>query len=396
MPPEATLTTAVRQRRAHRGKRLDMGKLAGLVLGLVIALVGCSAPTPPPPAPLPPPSEPLLPVTHWQALFDETADAAREQSRQLSRSTDSFDFYNLSYHIDANVSMFEATGEARYADVALELAENMVASARPSSSISTSEFQDGYLGWTSQEPDVRGLEVPLFESYAWRYVTRLLRVLRTSPLYADGAYRDRYQKVLEFTETNIFEKWYSRGAADFIYRSRAHMAAHWAYISLDLTQLTTDESRRAQYREVVDNIDNSLPDHPSSLRGQLRTSHTDPMAFWWSDAWGEMIGPGQDIAHGNGVISYVVESRDLNAGWTADELDRFSRTLTSFVLGSKRDYPEYVDGSGRGNGWIADGFVKLGRYNPAVQAVLEDYGVQNSQYHAAMALNAKILGAGGT
>lgn len=384
MPPEATLTTGL--------------KLVGLVIGLVIAMVGCSAPTPAPPAPLPPPplpSEPLLPVTHWQALFDETADAVDKRNRPLSRSRDSYDFYNLSYYIDANVSMFEATGEAKYADVALELAENMVASARRSSSIPTSEFQDSYLGWTSQRSDVRGLEVPLFESYAWRYVTRLLRVLRTSPLYADGAYRDRYQKLLSFTETNIFEKWYSRGAEDFIYRSRAHMAAHWAYIALDLTQLTTDESRRARYREVVDNIDNSLPNYPSSLRGQLRTSHTDPMAFWWSDVWGEMIGPGQDIAHGNGVISYAVESRDLNAGWTADELDRFSRTLTSFMLDPEGDYPEYVDGSGRGNGWIADGFVKLGRYDPAVQVVLEDHGVQNSQYHAAMALNAKILGAGG-
>ncbi len=371
-------------------------KLAGLVLGLIIAMVGCSAP--PPPAPLPPPplpSEPLLPVTHWQALFDAAAGAAGKQSRRLSRSTDSYDFYNLSYYVDANVSMFEATGEARYADVALQLAENMVASARPSSSISTSEFQDSYLAWTSQEPDVRGHEVPLFESYAWRYVTRLLRVLRTSPLYADGGYRDRYQKLLEFTEANIFDKWYSRGADDFIYRSRAHMAAHWAYISLDLAQLTTDESRRARYREVVDHIDNSLPNYPSSLRAQLRASHTDPMAFWWSDAWGEMVGPGQDIAHGNGVISYVVESRDLNAGWTADELVRFGRTLTSFVLGPEGDYREYVDGSGRGNGWIADGFVKLGRYDPAVQAALENYGVQNSQYHAAMALNAKLLGARG-
>jgi hypothetical protein len=291
--------------------------------------------------------------------------------------------------------MFEATSEAKYADVALELAENMVASARPSSSISTSEFQDRYLGWASQEPGVRGREVSLFESYAWRYVTRLLRVLRTSPLYADWAYRDRYQKLLAFTETNIFEKWYSRGAEDFIYRSRTHMAAHWAYIALDLTRLTTDESRRAQYHEVVNNIDNSLPNHPSSLRGQLRASPTDPAAFWWSDVWGDMTGPGQDIPHGNGVISYVVESRDLNAGWTADELGRFSRTLTSFVLGPTGDYPKYVDGSGHANGGIADGFVKLGRYSPAVQAVLEDYSVQNSQYHAAMALNAKILGAGG-
>lgn len=367
-----------------------------LVLGLIIAMVGCSAPSPPPSPSPPRPSVPLLPVTHWQALYEEIVDVVDKQNDRFSRSTDSYDFYNLSYYIDANVSMFEATGEAKYADVALELAENMVASARPSSSIPKSGFQDSYLGWTSQKSDVRGIEVPLYESFAWRYVARLLRVLRTSALYADGAYQDRYQKLLAFTETNIFEKWYLRGAEDFIYRNRTHMASHWAYIALDLAQLTTDESRRARYREVVDTIDNSLSNYPSSLRGQLRTSETDPMAFWWSDVWGEMTGPGQDIAHGNGVISYVVESRDLNAGWTADELGRFSRTLTSVVLAPEGNYPEYVDGSGHGNGWIADGFVKLGRYDPAVQALLEDHGVQNLQYYAAMALNAKILDAGGS
>lgn len=370
-----------------------------LVLGLIIAMVGCSAPPPPPPSPSPSPhrpSVPLLPVTHWQALYEEIADAVDKQNDRFRRSTDSYDFYNMSYYIDATVSMFEATGEAKYAEVALEFAESMVASARPSSSITTSQFQDSYLGWASQEPGVRGLEVPLYESFAWRYVARLLRVLRTSPLYADGAHRERHQKLLEFAETNMFEKWYSRGVENFIYRSRTHMAAHWAYIALDLAQLTTDESRRARYREVVDAIDNSLPNYPSSLRGQLQTSDTDPMAFWWSDVWGEMTGPGQDIGHGNGVIAYVVESRDLNAGWTADELGRFSRTLTSFVLDPEGDYPKYVDGSGHSNGWIADGFVKLGRYDPAVQALLEDHGVQNLQYYATMALNAKILDAGGS
>jgi hypothetical protein len=360
-----------------------------LVIGLVIAMVGYS-----PPSSSPPPSVPLLPVTYWQALFDETVDLVDKLNRSFSRSTESYNFYLLSPYVDANVSMFEATGETKYADVALELAENMIASARPSSSMPTSGFQDSYLGWTSQEPGVRGLEVPLSESYVWRYVTRLLRILRTSPLYADGVYRDRYHKLLAFTETNIFEKWYVRGAEDFIYRSRTHMAAHWAYIALDLTRLTTDESRRARYREVVDNIDNSLPNYPSSLRGQLRTSHIDPMAFWWSDVWGEMTGPGQDISHGNGVISYVVESRDLNAGWTADELGRFSRTLTSVVLDPGGDYPKYVDGSGDGRGGIADGFVKLGRYDPAVQAALEHHRERNPQFYAAMALNAKLLGAG--
>lgn len=390
--------TSWRPARGWTSRATKPRAVGALIIGVAV-VAACATAGGPPPAPAPPPpqpSGPLLSVEHWQAKFDDDAPGLRANNLSLSRSTDSWDFYTLSYSIDAFAGMFEATGETRYADVALGYLEDMVASARPSSSFPRSSFGDDYLGWVSQQPGVRGREVALNESYCWRYATRLLRVLRASPLYQDPVYRGRYDRLLAFAETDIFEKWYSRSADDFIYRSRTHTAAHWAYIALDLAELTTDESRRARYLEVVRNIDHGLPNYPSSLRAQLRASPTDPVAYWWSDIWGEFRGPGQDVSHGNGVISYIVEARDVDGGWSAGELAGFSRTLTSFVLGADGRYPEYVDGSGSGNGWIADGFVKLGRYDPAVQAVLQDYGVQNAQYYAAMAVNAKILETGGT
>ena len=70
---------------------------------------------------------------------------------------------------------------------------------------------------------------------------------------------------------------------------------------------------------------------------------------------------------------------------------RFSRTLKTFLLVSDGRFPEYVDGTGRGNGWLADGWVKLGRYDPATQSALQNHPVQNQQYYAAMAVNAGIL-----
>jgi hypothetical protein len=378
--------------RADHGRGSAAGASLRVVCLVVVALSACTA-IAPSWAPLPPParpSQPLRPVSYWQERFnDDEASRGDEENLRRSRSSDSWDFYFLSYSIDAFTSMFEATGEARYAAAALDQAESMVASARPSTSFPNGQG-DQYLGWVSQRPDVRGEEVPLFESYCWRYVTRLLRVLRGSPLYQSPAYRDRYERLLAFAETNIFEKWYTRGADRFIYRSRTHMAAHWAYLALDLSKLTTSDARRARYHEVMRNIDDRL-------RAQLRPSRTEPSAYWWSDVWGEACTGRnqevcQDVSHGNGMISYVVEARDLNATWSAEDIARFSRTFTAFVLGADGRYPEYVDGNGRGNGWIADGFVKLGRYDPAVQGVLQDYGVQDSQYYAAMAVNAKMLG----
>lgn len=366
-------------------------------LAALLVLAGCtSAPGGPSaenaPTPQPAPSSPtqtLLPVAHWRELYDDVATDVRKDSEQLSTSSDSWDFYNLSYSIDSEGSMFEATGDFSYARQGLLYATNMIASAKPSRSLRTSSFKDGYLGWVSAENDDD--ETPLFESYAWRYVTRLLRLLQPVLSQAPSDLQAQYAAVLKFTETNIVKKWLARGANDYIYRSRTHMAAHWAMIALDVSRLTADPTLRARCEEIVSNIDDHLPNYDSSLRAQLKPNPREPDAYWWSDVWGEFDRPGQDVSHGSGVIAYVVESRDLDADWTAEEVAHFSRTLTGFVLGSGGRFPAYVDGTGQDNGWLADGWVKLGRYDPSVQAVLEGYPVQNEQFYAAMADNAYLL-----
>ncbi len=372
--------------------RLRRAVTRAVAVAAVVMLCTAAAPDLREPAPPPPvPTAAPLPVSHWQGLFDAESAGERQASLRLSRSADSWDHYNLAYQIDANVSLFLATGQARYADLGLTMAENMIGSARPSSSLPASGFKDGYRGWAATQLNSGGQELALTESYAWRYVTHLLVALRSSPLYGDPSYLTRYQRVLEFSEKHIFEKWFTRDPVKFIYRERTHMAAHWAYISIALAKVTSDNGLRKRYREVAAKIDDDLPNYPSSLRGQLMASRSEPMAYWWSDVWGRKTGNGQDIAHGNGVISYVAASCDWGAGWTSEEMSRFSRTLTAFVLGRDGRYPEFVNGRGSGTGWLADGFVKLGRYNPAVQRALEQHGVQNSQFHASMALNAHLL-----
>lgn len=366
-------------------KRILLLAAVALVLVTSCADPGTSASAQPSP---PTPRIPLMSVSSWQARFDEdTTDNTTD--RDLSRSPDSFSFYQLSYSIDALASMYEATGQRRYADRALDDVENMIASARPSRDLG---IDDPYLGWVSNQNGSTGEQVPLYESYAWRYVTRLLRVVRDGGLDRDAAVRARTDRILAFTERNIFDKWYSRGPAETIYRSRTHMSTHWASIALDLDRLTPDPARRPRYQQVVSDIDDHLPNYPGSLRAQMRPSPQEPSAWIWSDVWGDTSGV-QDVSHGNAVMSYVVESRDVGGSWSAEELRRFQRTLSAFVLGRGDRYPANVDGSGKGNGWIADGFVKLGRYDPALQAALQDYGVQNSQFYASMAVNARRLGA---
>jgi hypothetical protein len=350
------------------------------------------------PKPSPTPSGPrpeLRPVGYWEEQFDAGWADELQMSDPQSKSADSWDHYELSYDIDSNTAMFEATGKTQYLDRALHYVNNVVASAKPSSSLPTSQYHDKYLGWVSNQKDLDrpGTEVPLYESYLWRYATTTLRVMRQTPaVYDDPKYRAQYDKLLAFAETNIFEKWYQRGANDNIYRDAVHIASHWALIALNLSQITDDAGRRDQYRTVVDNIDLHMPNAPSSLHQQLRGNPVDPTAYFWAPEWGSYERPGQDVSHANNVIAYITEAHDHgDKSWTDGDMDGFV-ALVGVIWPSGTTYHDFVDGTGEGNGWFSDGFVKLGRYSPALQHRLDGHQVVNHQFIANMALNAKVLG----
>ena len=381
------------------------GPAALLLIGVAVLTLGGSG-RPRSAAPLltddvvvaaPPASQPVVtlrPVRYWEDRFLESWEYDRRNGLPASRLPDSWEHYSVSYDVDANTAMYRATGRVRYLQRALEYVGNVVATAQVSSSLPTSQYRDQYLGWVSFRPDLDepGVEVPLYESYFWRYATTLLRVMRQTPaVYADPAYRERYDRLLQFAEVHIFDKWFSRGADDNIYRSRTHMAAHWATIALNLSRITEDPARQARYRAVVDQIDGGLPNYPSGLRGQLRRSPVEPSAYFWSDVWGSADRPGQDVSHANGVMSYVVEARDQGAFWTDADMAGFAATLTKVIWPGGTSYAAFVDGTGRDNGWFSDGLVKLGRYDRAVQRRLEEHRVVNAQFAANMALNARVL-----
>jgi len=332
----------------------------------------------------------------WAAMFAAQWTGERAQAEAWSRSADSWDHYGLSYSVDALTAAYLATGRAEYIDEGLRLLENVVASAKPSTDLPTSTFRDQYRGWVSAQEN--GKEVPLYESYLWRYGTGLLRVIRQDPeLWQDQARQARYTAVLAFVERNVVEKWQARGADENIYRSRTHLVAHWALICLQLSRITTDDQRRRSYLATMQAIDNDLPNAPSSLRGQLRMNPRYPAAYVWSDEWGKTGGRAQDMSHGNGVIAYVVEAHAAKVDWTDRDMDRFVHTFTDAIWPAtpRAGQPEgadAVDGTGTGNGWFSDGFVKLGRFDPVLQQRLETHDVGRSvQFLANNALNVALL-----
>lgn len=356
--------------------------------------------------------ESILPVSEWEKWFLAIWD--QEDSEKFSKwstGKDSYWYYFLAYGIDGNTAMYEATGKTEYLDRALLYINNVVKDAKVSSSFPDSQYKDNYMGWictTSGEEE--GKEVPLYESYMWRYVTETLRVIRQTPaLYGDPKYKDQYDSLLSFTEVNIFEKWYTRGT-DLIYRGRTHMASHWAYIATDLAIIGTYEPMMEHYKEVLDKIN-------EDLRNQIRPNPADASAYFWNAEWDNYATPGQDVSHGNNVISYMVESHDNDPEgyWTNDDIAGLINLLMK-VLWNKSydttDFADYFDGTNESDPdsgyhdtgcFQFDGFIKLGRYQEEVQGIYENYyqckecggpkdhAIYKTQFFGNGGLNAKIL-----
>ena len=330
-------------------------------------------------------------VAQWQALFDNSWSSEFNTYNPLSISGDSWHLYNLAYGIDANYAMFRASGQTKYLNRALLYIQNTINTSRVSSSFASSQFKDSYRTWVNRGND--GKEYPLYESYCWRYVTSVLRVMKTTPsIYNDPAYRAKYDSILAFTERNIWEKWYVRGTGN-LYRQNTHMASHWAKIALDLNIISTDAAKKVQYVAVRDNINHlGLPGYGSDtgLRGQMVTQ-ASPARFFWNQNWGSFSTPGQDVAHGNAVVGYVAEAKDLGYHWTSADVAKFVATH-NFIWPSATTYRNYVNGTGNGTGWFNDGWVKLGRYSSALQTRLESHNVgRNTQFYGNGALNAFLL-----
>jgi len=336
----------------------------------------------------------LLTVDAWESRFLSVWETEHETLYDgWSQGDNSFWYYFLSYAVDGDTAMYLATGNHRYLDRALYYVNNVVAAARISSTLPDSQYKDGYLGWISGQDNF--LEAVLRESVLWRYVTRLLVVIRQTPeLYYDPTYRAQYDALLEFSEVNIFEKWYSR-SSDTVFRVRTHMTAHWAYIAMDLSLLTESPERRALYESVYTKFN-------QDMRAQILPNPVDPEAYFWSDIWGSFDQPGQDTNHGNHVVSYMVQAFDQGLYWTADDMVGL-RNLVLNVLwdGSLQEpgFNGYLDGTDPGNGFDqADGWMKLGRYFPEVQQMYENYvglGRYMTQIYGNAALNARILALNG-
>ncbi len=334
------------------------------------------------------PASNLEEVNYWKNQFDSYWNTNSSQISQWAASRNkNQEYYFFGYYIDGLISIWRATGDNSYLDRAIGLIDQTMNDAV--------DVGGGYRGWPAND----GQQYGLWDSYYWRHVATLTRVLYQSPNLrnSNGSYQSAYERLLNFSERNIWERYESQGQANF-YRVNTHMASHWARIGMELYIITG----KSKYKEVFDNISfGTMPGRPSNLRNQLRQNSSVPSAYTWSAEW--TGGATQDVDHAGAIVGFWVVAHDNGMYWNWNDMQALMSTL-EHVVWKESDgeyFSEYVDGSGTGLFGRLNGWLRLGRYSQRIQNRIRDqYATsRNLSFYGPHALgiaglNARILSDG--
>jgi len=164
----------------------------------------------------------VQPVSWWKSLADtyRTYDW-NTYFYPWANSTNSYYYYFERHPLLAFRDLWLATGDTTYLNLALTLPETMIANARLSSSLSTSQYKDSYYGWLSVGDG--NLEAVLRETCGWVGVTSVLRKMKAAGIHTNPTWSARYDAILAFTEEHIWEKWVNPVRCHSGLHRRAHM-----------------------------------------------------------------------------------------------------------------------------------------------------------------------------
>jgi hypothetical protein len=373
----------------------------------------------------------VLPVSHWQAIFDKEIMPSNSYIRSkcndfiLNPSTNQNLYHFGSNCVDGFVAMFEATGNTKYLDIAIDHTIKIISSSNTT--------WNGYRHWTGNAGN------PLDQSHTWRHMAKMLYVMNKSPeLLQNTSYKSKYDQILAFTERDIFKKWWdasesriANGGGDpkrigdpkltYIFRSRTHMASHWAYIGMVLEEIGTQAAMKDEYKLTHTKVNTDMsPYHPSSLRQQMEKYPGDPSILIFHDEWGRSYDdinerpkpepswypeeggyhPVSDTHHGADTIGYILESYEIGKYWTRADVEGLINLTYKLTWNKSMTDPKwagFIDGTepGRsGSNCIEDGQIKLGRYSVQLQKVFEKdtpSGCYPAAFYGSGALNASRL-----
>lgn len=360
-------------------------------------------------------------------LYKNNRSTRGNQISVIKGGGSSYRLMEFSRGLGSLLTMFEVTNDKKYILEALSLSERLISKSKFGKDIinNPNNYKDSYKGWENQNENYlkhpnggKHLEeVPLFESYLFRYLAKMAFMIeKDTGLNDDDSVAERGRVISKFVEENGWEKWFKRGEAvspgcyPYLFRSRTHMASHWAIVALYMRELTSDSNKQKQY-------DDFLFLYNKQLKANMKINEQDAYVWnmTWDQSWpyGTNCNPSsktsivQDLDHGNHVVTYIIESYELGKGpWSADDINHLVNTVKFVLYDSEHNrfygnldgkvIPKMSDGIN-----CSDGFLKLARFDSELIELFErvrlaqykgeKFNLNEPQYVAEIKLAAKRL-----
>lgn len=339
----------------------------------------------------------LKTVAEFKANFDDYW-ASKEKARYIaiSESGNGGDIYYFD-GLQALIAIFQATGDSKYLDDALELIMNLISTAKPSNTLDLNGgHNDNYLSWVSDSRTSvtkqglpNGGQASLHETRGFQHVAKLLWVMYESPNLLANGYQADYDTILDFIEIHIWDKWFTRNDA-IAFSSAVDKSSAWAKIGFYLHKV----SGKSKYRSMFDrfNTDMNYASASRSMREILEPNTANSSAYQWPRLWsGAYIEGGSvtDLDHANRAVSFLIDANEFNDFWTDSDMTKLVNTWNVFwPSGDGAFMKKFIDGTGGDHsGYVEPGWIKLGRFDVALQARLEDRSLHNAVLNFVVCLN---------
>jgi|GEM_PF-2003098 hypothetical protein len=325
---------------------------------------------------------------------DRTTNNSLLQIREFAKSGNPNWFLRIGYFINANNIMFRATNDSKYlkynSEIILEI-------DKQGTKLEKGRKWVAKVAASDQNRSMNNQEFMLYEGYLMRYVAEFAYIIKSFGLEKQFP---QYSNFVAFAEDN-FNKWRDRSIGGFkdeslLFGIRTHMGAQWATTATYLSLLVQNPVRKVLYATIYQKYN-------VRLRRNFKTERVDGAKYYvWNSSWNRVFSNQQrqrqakigkeneiqDVAHGNHVVQYIIDSYELGIPfWSNQDLQLLANTV-KLKTWNKTDnsFWDTVDGRTSNDstlvntGWRqSDGWMKLMLYDHDLFSIYKDFYIKSDE-----------------
>jgi|GEM_PF-4706523 len=332
-------------------------------------------------------------IADYKSYFDTTIN--REHNRYLTMAETSgrngWNLYNLQLPMDGVLSMYEATGDVEVLDRAIEYTTLVMESAHV---IENGHYErDGFLDWeaiSGGRPQSKRWGNMLYDFQYGSMMSRLARIIHEDPTLAEHEDVQEFgDRLTHFVDEQIVFKWLdARGQRDWL-----ESFFDRGYWSDKATHITTLCNNMTQIMGAASSCDGAHLTLGEQFKNLL-VVQDDGVYLWgqYDPFVGGYFNLAPDTNHENRVATMISQLGADNVVFDETDIEHLGKTFTeriwnrrtdwedgasvqespwfhNYIDGSDEQYRNYIytEGSEGMNGFIFDGWVRLGEFVPEVQ-----------------------------